>query len=301
MDLPTEITWSDTVKKRINGAVLEEVGRVRISQKVLPTRHFTNSPLDVLVDALDLPHIRIREGITSPFVEIYLEFPVTAAQVRNEAESMICQTLSRMAAKSIALAEDMIIFRGRDARNDLPAGVQADQLDAAHHGLLGAAAPSTVGDANPNQVGVPIDVNPPPNPRPGLIYGENVFAAVAAGIAKLVSKGQAPDYALFLPTGVYADTFVPPGPQSLVTTADRIRPMLEGGFHGTGVLPPDRGLLVALGGQPAVIYMGREAEIEYVRKEGAQHFFRVTERVQFVARDPRALVLLKFNQPARAQ
>ena len=127
------------------------------------------------------------------------------------------------------------------------------------------------------------------------MYGENVFVAVATGIAKLVSKGQAPDYALFLPTRVYADTFVPPGNQSLVTTADRIRPLVEGGFYGTGVLPSDRGLLVALGGQPTVIYMGRETEAEYVRKDRAQYFFSVTERVQFVPRDPRALVLLKFN------
>jgi len=32
-----------------------------------------------------------------------------------------------------------------------------------------------------------------------------------------------------------------------------------------------------------------------VRKEGSKYFFRVVERIQFVARDPRAFVLLKFK------
>ena len=37
----------------------------------------------------------------------------------------------------------------------------------------------------------------------------------------------------------------PPSPASLVTTADRIRPLLDGGFCNSGVLPQDEGLLVA--------------------------------------------------------
>ena len=46
---------------------------------------------------------------------------------------------------------------------------------------------------------------------------------------------------------------------------------------------------------PTRILVGREAAAEFVRKEGSKYFFRVVERVQFVARDPRAFVLLKFK------
>jgi hypothetical protein len=46
--------------------------------------------------------------------------------------------------------------------------------------------------------------------------------------------------------------------------------------------------------------VGREATTEFVRKEGSKYFFRVVERIQFVARDPRAFVLLNFAQPAQA-
>ena len=60
-------------------------------------------------------------------------------------------------------------------------------------------------------------------------------------------------------------------------------------------LPQNRGLLVALAGDPTSLYVGREATTEFVRKDGSKYFFRVVERIQFVARDPRAFVLLKFE------
>jgi hypothetical protein len=39
-----------------------------------------------------------------------------------------------------------------------------------------------------------------------------------------------------------------------------------------------------------------EARAEYVSKDNTRYYFRVVERVQFVARDPRALVGLNFLQ-----
>ncbi|MCY7278990.1 MAG: hypothetical protein LH702_35955, partial [Phormidesmis sp. CAN_BIN44] len=87
-------------------------------------------------------------------------------------------------------------------------------------------------------------------------------------------------------------------PASLVITAQGIKPLVEGGFYGTGALPPDRGLLVALGGDPTSLYLGREATTEFLTKKGSRYFFKVVERIQFVARDPRSLVLLEFESPA---
>jgi uncharacterized linocin/CFP29 family protein len=286
------VTWSADVWQAITDAVTEEVTKTRTGQKVFSTTLLDGDPTELKDEAIDFRILSIREGRTKQFVEIFQEFPLTGTQVAKEATDKTCQTLSRMAAKALALAEDTVIFQGRDG--DL-GGVDEDQVEAAEHGLLGEASPRNADDADPRRVSVPIDVAPLAPPRPGVIYGENVFSAVAAGIAKLVSKGQAPNYALFLPTGVYADTFAPAGVGSLITTADRIRPLVEGGFYGTGTLPPDRGLLVALGGDPTCLYMGREANTEFVRKQGRQYFFRVSERFNFVERDPRSLVALKFN------
>jgi hypothetical protein len=134
-----------------------------------------------------------------------------------------------------------------------------------------------------------------------VTWGEETFSAVTKGIALLAAKAQAPKFALFLPVEAYADTFVPPGDQSLITTAERIKPLVEGGFMEVVTLPQDKGLLVALAGDPTSLHVGREATTEFVRKEGAQYFFRVVERIQFVARDPRAFVLLDFRPPADAK
>ena len=174
--------------------------------------------------------------------------------------------------------------------------VKADLIGSAGAGLLGEADPKDADDNDPNKVSVPIEVPRAADHKPGVLFGENIFSAVADGIAKLTAKAQAPKFALFLPVKAYADTYVPPSEASLVTTAERIKPLVEGGFLEAVTLPQDRGLLVALAGDPTSLYMGREATTEFVRKEGSKYFFRVVERIQFVARDPRAFVLFKFDQ-----
>lgn len=298
MNNSTEVNWNEAVWQDINGAIVKEVAKVRIAQKVFPTTTLETNPTEIPNDVINFADLSIQEGRTKSFVEIYQEFPLTATQVSREAQIKTCKALARMAAKAIALAEDTIIFQGNNGQ--LPANVQADLRDAAEAGLLGAAdppAPNQPDDNNANRVSEPIPVylvN-----RQGILYGEKLFSAVADGITKLTAKAQAPKYALFLPVKAYADTFVPPSPASLVTTAERIRPLVEGGFYGSGTLPADMGLLVALAGDPTTLYVGREATTEFVRKEGAKYRFRVVERVQFVARDPRAFVLLQLEQPAR--
>jgi hypothetical protein len=60
--------------------------------------------------------------------------------------------------------------------------------------------------------------------------------AVAQDIAKLTTKAQAGKYALFMPIEAYDDTFAPPGNASLVTTAGRIKPLIEGGMGTSGMM-----------------------------------------------------------------
>jgi uncharacterized linocin/CFP29 family protein len=292
----TEVNWDPAVWKEINDAVVAEVGKVRVAQKVFPTTVLDNDPTEVTNDAINFTDFSIKEGRTKAFVEIFQQFSLTATQVAKEPQIKTAKALARMAAKAVALAEDTVIFQGKNGK--LPGNVSVEAQEAAGDGLLGEAnppGPDAPDDNDAAKVGVPIPV-PQLNNRPGLLFGENLFSAVADGIVKLsVNKSQAPNYALFLPVAAYADTFVPPSPASLVTTAERIKPLVEGGFYGSSTLPKDKGLLVALGGDPTTLYVGREATTEFVRKEGSKYFFRVVERVQFVARDPRAYVLLDLQ------
>lgn len=295
MSNSNEINWDESIWKEINDAVVAEVMKVRTAQKVFPTVVLDTNPTEVPNDVINFADLSIKEGQTKQFVEIYQEFSLTSTQVTKEATNKTCKTLARMAAKAIALAEDAVIFQGKGA--NLPANVKADSIDSAICGLLGEAEPTDADDDDANKVSIPIVVEFQDPPKKGVLYGENTFSVVAEGIAKLTAKAQAPNFALFLPVKVYADTFVPPSAASLVTTAERIKPLVEGGFMETVTLPPDQGLLVALAGDPTTLYVGREATTEFVRKDGSKYFFRVVERIQFVARDPRSFVLLKFEQP----
>ena len=293
------INWPEAVWKEINEGVVKEVNKVRVAQKVFPPTTLDNNPQVIPNEVINFTDLSIKPG-TKTMIEIYTQFSLSDPQVRHEADQKTCHTLARMAAKVIALAEDAYFFQLSD-RNlatlnvRLPGNVTIDNWDRhLDFGLLAEANASDADDNNADKVAKPIPVH---RLAAGSLatWGENTFKAVTAGISKLVAKGQAPNYALFLPTEVYGDTFVPPSPASLVTTADRIKPLMEGGYNSSGVLPEDEGLLVALGGEPTKLYIGCEAAAEFVRQEGAKYFFRVVERVQYVVRDPRSLVLLKFE------
>lgn len=293
MDSANDLGWDASTWKAIDDAVLTEVGRVRAAQKVLPATDFETGPTEIPNDVINFADLSIREGQTKAFVELFQEFSLTSAQVVNEPRLYTCRTLAQMAAKLVALAEDTVIFQGSTGK--LPAGVKAELIESAGGGLLAEANPKDANDNDPLKVSVPIVVPRVSSKRAGLLFGENVFTAVAEGIAKLTAKAQAPKFALFLPVKVFADTYIAPSEASLVTTADRIKPLVEGGFQEAVTLPQDKGLLVALAGEPTRIFVGREASAEFVRKEGSRYFFRVVERIQFIARDPRALVLLNFK------
>jgi hypothetical protein len=87
----------------------------------------------------------------------------------------------------------------------------------------------------------PIIVNPVSytnaSPPAGVIWGENIFAAVAQGIANLTSTGRSGPFGLVLDYRVFADTYAPVGPESLVITADRIDPLCKVGIFSSGTLP----------------------------------------------------------------
>src|SRR5215510_2258652 len=207
-----EIGWDAAVWQDINAAVITEMGRVRSAQKVLPATDYETCPTEIPNDVINFADLSIPEGQTRPFVEICQEFTLSSAQVMNEPQIHTCRTLAQMAAKAIALAEDAVIFNGSGAT--LPLNVKAERIESAGSGLLGEASPADASDSDPLEVAVPIDVPQVGGKRKGLLFGENVFTAVADGIAKLTAKAQAPKFALFLPVKVFADTFVAPSEAS---------------------------------------------------------------------------------------
>src|ERR1700722_12726950 len=160
------VEWSADVWQAIADAVTKEVAKIRAGQKVFPTTMLDGDPTELQDESIDFRNLSIREGRTKQFVEIYQEFPLTGTQVAKEAADKTCQTLSRMAAKALALAEDTVIFQGRDGNLG---AIREDQVEAAAHGLLGEASPADANDKDPRRVSVPIPVEPLKQARPGVV------------------------------------------------------------------------------------------------------------------------------------
>jgi uncharacterized linocin/CFP29 family protein len=272
--------WNDAIWGEIDTAVSWEVGRLRVAQKI-----FTASPSSsnqyVPSDVLDVEKMTIAEGRTTPYLEISVDFPLTQGQVDNEDLNRQGKFLAKIAAKNVALAEDKLFFQGKDA--PLDSTVRVVNRESAGTGLLGL----------PDIKEITVSAL---EEKPGT-YGSNTFRAVAKGIAELIRDAQPGPYALILESSIFADTYAPVSGDSLTTTADRLLPLLPGGFYATGTIPASTGLLISLGGEPTTLYVGQDTTTAYTQESpNGDSRFRVFERVQIIARDARAFVKLNFQE-----
>lgn len=279
--------WNEQVWKNIDDGVKAAVGAIRVAQKVFPTTQLSDV-MSVPADVFNHAKMSIAEGHTKPYIEIVVEFPLTNGQVNEDMNGATGLTLAKFAAKSLALAEDILIFQGKEA--ELPNSVHLESgEESVGKGLLGL---------------VPADghiaVNPPDSGAT-TNSGAGILAAVAKGIALLGASqnAQATPFALIEGTNAFAATWgsVINGEPAYTV----LNPVLTGGIYGTGAMPENSALLVALGGEPTTIYFSSDPLTEYTHKGNAgQYFFRTFERIQTVARDHRAFVRLDFTYLAEA-
>jgi uncharacterized linocin/CFP29 family protein len=271
--------WNDQVWTLIDDGVAASVGAIRAAQKVFPAVQLGNTT-SVPAGTFDPVTMAIAEGLTKPFIELAVEFPLTNGQVNQDPTGSTAITLSKLAAKSLALAEDIVILQGADGL--LPDGVRIESgAGSMGRGLLGlASAPAITVKA--------------PDPGAPTNSGGEILAAIARGIAMLTSKVQAPQFALIEDTNAFAATW-----GSVINGAPAytvLNPVLTGGIYGTSGMPPNTGLLVALGGDPTTIFIGSDALTEPTHQDrGGLYYFRTFERVQYVAYDNRAFVRLDFS------
>lgn len=291
--------WTTDIWSGIDTAVTSDVGQVRVVQRVFPSTLMANASY-VPADHYDPATNTIAEGQTKPLIGLSLEFSLAQSQADNEASLHTGQKSARLSAKSVALAEDVIFLRGKHAiaaGNVLPGNVQVTNGESADQGLLFVAPHQIVRD------------------RTAKDYPNSIFEAVVEGIAYLTSQGQPGPYTLLLENGVFADAHR--ADQIGVTPMDRIQPLVTGGLYNTGALSVPRaepvankqpvaaqkqggtvrfGLLASTGGEPVTIYIAVDTITAFTQTDTTGVLrFRVFERVQYVARDPRALVRLRFD------
>lgn len=284
--------WTPDIWAGIDGAVSEAVGQVRVLQKVIPATLVPGA--QNVPDEIVLPNGSIQEGATKPLLELGAIFPLTQSQVDDEFTLHFGQRRAIQIAKSVALAEDVALLRGSTAA--LGGNVQARSRAAAGRGLLWEAS------SNYMVNGFGVDPN-------------QLFTDLVICIATLNDLGQPGPYALILESGAFANTYKIVAPTTN-PVADRIRPLVTGGFYLSGALrlPPAEasntqlyrsrgiqgpiacGLLISLGGDPVSIYVGADVTTGFTRTmpDGTSEF-RVFERVQYVVRDRDALLRLEFE------
>jgi uncharacterized linocin/CFP29 family protein len=283
--------WNQQIWSDIDKAVQEEVGRIRVAQKVFPSA-VVNNVLPVVANTLAPGPGPLRTGVDrfQPFFEISRDFALTQAQVEGEENTHLAPSLARLAASMIAAAEDtLVFFGGTRIAAVLATGVTVTNQPSLPAGFVAEAAAHAA------------------TPVPGAVAGGvlgNILAAVAQGIAALSGRAQPGPYALFLPPAKYAQTFEPPAGQ-LKAPGDQINHVVTGGCYMVNSLAqppppparprPDIGILVSLGGEPAKIILGTDAITAFTFMDGqSDYHFRVFERIQMVVRDGLAFQTLTF-------
>lgn len=289
--------WNDHIWSEIDKAVRDEMGRIRVAQKVFPST-IVNNVLPVLVNAVPPPVpatsvpaiLRTGDDEFRPFIEMSIQFVLTQAQVDGEENMRLAPTLARLAASALASAEDALLFLGPGSivAGSIPpfigTGVTVTNLGAFPDGFV----------AETGFLGVTV------NGATATLVGD-IIGAVARGIANLSGRAQTGPYALFLPPNRYAQTFSPQTVGALQTPGDSIKYVVTGGFYMVNSLtrigspPNDIGILVSLGGEPTKIILGIDATtaLAFINPQGDYHF-RVFERIQLVVREPAAFEALNF-------
>ncbi len=297
--------WNQQIWSDIDKAVQEEVGRIRVAQKVFPSTVVNNVlpvstnrvvPFGFLAAPPPSPPTPGDDQF-QPLFEISTEFVLTQAQVDAEENVHLASSLARVAASTIADAEDAVLFLGPGFVPPIIAltGVTVTNQAGVPPGFVAEA-----GNYPPTTL-VPPVVGPPP--------GYDILTAVAAGMAALNGRDQPGPYALFLSPNRYAQTFAQPAQGLLLTPGDQLSHVVTGGFYMVNrlavtyvglafLVPPpfdDIGILVSLGGEPTKIILGTDATTAFTFTDAQGNYhFRVFERIQMVVRDGRAFQILQF-------
>jgi hypothetical protein len=268
---------NSAVWQAVDTGVNNTVQAIRVMQTVIPATQLMGVT-SVPADHFNARTMSIAEGLTRPYVELAVEFPLTNGQVQDQTGATMI-TLAKFAAKPLALAEDLAFLQGKNAPFPPTVRIESGE-DSLGSGILGLVSETIV--VHHPDPGVPTN------------SGGGILAAISEGIALLTREQQAPPYALIEDTNAFAATW-----GSVINGAPTytvLNQILTGGICGTGAMPANTGLLIALGGDPTAIYVDTDPETEPTHQDGSgRYFFRTFERVQYVARDPRAFVRLDFS------
>jgi uncharacterized linocin/CFP29 family protein len=282
-----KLPWESNLWDRIDQAVNKEGERIRIARRFIPLVPMPDAlttPADTI--NTDTTFLRVDEGSTVPLIEIWVEFALTKQQVEAEDHLATAVTLATRATNLLAQAEDTLIFQGQ-------AAIDNSKIfkDGTVHYRAGPAGPGLLNNAPPNE----FRPSPQSDEGSGNGYGEQTFKAVTKAYSDLQEAGHYGPYALAFHTDIYADTYAPLE-KTLIMPADRIKPLMDKGFFGTGTLPELTGLLLSIGGNTVDLVIGKDAITAFMQEDGEGLYrFRVFERFAVRDKDAKGRVKLGFQ------
>lgn len=298
----------------VNKALQITLNDLRITQKSIPPIDASKMKNQGIPDEriyFDAENSTIPDNKHKDFVELSVRFSLSESGVEIDGR---LEKLAIAMAPALAHKEDFYLFqmsdklhpgRNKNHHNHPCPNVKINKWQLndgySNYGLLAEANPSDTSDCDWTKVSEPIHV-PLLEDDCGSLWGKEIARAVLTGIAKLMSKRGKGNkgFALFLPMEVWVDAAIS-GDDDAPTAISLIVQSQMGvdiEVVPCQVLPKEEGLLVNLVGDPIEILYGQQAEIKQLdRDNDGQWNFRIVEQVQYVVSDPRALVLLKFEQP----
>ncbi|MEP7343809.1 MAG: family 1 encapsulin nanocompartment shell protein [Gemmatimonadaceae bacterium] len=302
-DSNTQLQWTDHQWNLVRQVVYEEARRARVAGNVLPLY----GPLDpdatyvskeVLVDpgvsdepGGEVPGFTVSDTDTLKLSTLQVKVYLRAAQVADP-ELTSALIAFRRAANVLARLEDDIVFNGQESPNEGPKNKSERKGVPALWEVRGGQEMSgllLLGKRK--RKGGTVAVT---KPREAQGLGNELVGAVSRAVGDLEGRYHLGPFACILDQE-YFNAVQTPNESSLVLPQDRILPFLGGGaLLRSSVLPPNSGLVVALGGAPIDLVVATDISVNFLQVTTDPWFvFRVYEKIVLRVNQPDAIVALE--------
>jgi uncharacterized linocin/CFP29 family protein len=305
-----QVPWTDEQWARVNQVVQEEASRARVAATFLPLIGPLPGDADfVRKEAIYYPaavfqvqggppyQVSIDDRNIRQLATLQIKVRVRGAQMADPEMASVL-AMFRRAANVLARLEDTVVFRGLVADPTQPVGPNIPVIVPAEVPGLGPVIWQITGG----------------EPLPGLLdaaagqpvvmparTGDQLVIAVSDAIGALDDSGHFGPFALVLGNDLFVLAQTPA--TGLVLPQDRIIPFLGGGsLLRSSTLPPDQGVVVALGGTPVELIVATDVCFEFLQLTLEPAFlFRVCEKMVLRVKEPAAIVRLTAPKQALRQ
>ena len=278
-----QVQWTSEQWARVNQVIQEEASRARVAATFLPL--FGPLPADtdfVRAEGLsyvDLPggrqRMKVDDTHTIQLATLQVKVYLRGAQMADPTMASALQ-MFRRAANALARLEDTIVFNGINERGEV-VGAAAAGLPHIWEVTSGEKCAGLL-NLNPSDIRI----------KKGT---DNVVALVSKLIGELESKGQFGPFTLVLGNDLFTAVQTP-SKDSLVLPQDRIIPFLGGGsLLRSSTIPPDSGVLVAMGGAPVELVVATDLSCGFLQlTTDPSYVFRVYEKIVLRIKEPNAVI-----------